>query len=131
MTTPIRRSLLAALTLVATASTAALALTPDQIAARFQAEGYRYIEIKQGLTQTKVEAIRGNEKREVVFDRATGHVLKSETETAKSKDQGRNGLVVMERSRDFLRVAATSSGDVRVDDKGRDRDDDDHDDCDD
>ena len=37
-----------------------------------QAEGYDRIEVKTGRTQTKIEAIRGAEKLEVVYDISVG-----------------------------------------------------------
>jgi hypothetical protein len=67
-----------------------------------QSEGYEFIEIKNGLTQIKVEAIRGTEKLEVIYDRETGEVLKREVERAASYEVGRTGVEIDTRNRDFL-----------------------------
>ena len=121
MTHHIRRNLLASLVLVVAGGTAALALTPQDIAERYQAQGYTHIEIKQGLTQTKVEAIRGSEKLEIVFDRATGAILKSETEQASRAEMARTGVTVRDRGRDFVRSARSDDDDDGDDDNGRGR----------
>ena len=64
---------------------------------------YEYIEIKYGLTQVKVEAVDNDtlQKIEVIYDRATGAVLKSEIEAA-GDDAGRSGVVVKSLTRDFV-----------------------------
>lgn len=67
-----------------------------------QAQGYDFIEIKNGLTQIKVEAIRGTEKLEIVYDRETGEVLKREVQRAASGEVGRSGIEIDTRNRDFL-----------------------------
>ena len=126
MTHRIRRNLLASLVLVVAGGTAALALTPQEIADRYLAQGYTHIEIKQGLTQTKVEAIRGSEKLEIVFDRATGAILKSETEQASRAEMTRTGVTVRDRDRDFVRSARSDDDDGGDDDNGRGRGSDNH-----
>jgi hypothetical protein len=100
-------------------ASAALALTPEQVIADYQAAGYSRVEVRVGPTQIKVEAIRGTEKREVIYDRASGAVIKAETEAVESDDSTRPGVSVRERDRDFVDGA---------DDDDR-RDDDDEDDA--
>ena len=91
----------------------------DTIVANLKELGYNYIEIKNGPSQVKVEAIRGDEELEVIYDRATGKILKQETERADADDRGDSGIEIRSTDRDFL----------DDDDDGRDDDydDDDHD----
>ncbi len=74
------------------------------------AQGFTFFEVKNGPTQTKVEAIRGTEEVEIVFDRATGDILKQEAGAADPEAVGRTGLEVDTRNRDFLRIAGAVSG---------------------
>ncbi|MAN97546.1 hypothetical protein [uncultured Roseovarius sp.] len=67
-----------------------------------QAEGYDRIEVKTGRTQTKIEAIRGAEKLEVVYDSTTGAVLKREIESAEYDDDISVGVKYRSRDRDFV-----------------------------
>jgi hypothetical protein len=96
---------------------AALALTTEQVVNDLRSQGYTRIEVRTGLTQTKVEAIRGTEKLEVVYDRATGAVLKSETDKVDFTDNTAPGVTLRNRNRDFVRV---SSGDDAGSDDGDD-----------
>ncbi|TXI03404.1 MAG: PepSY domain-containing protein [Pseudorhodobacter sp.] len=100
-------------------STVAMAaIDTDGLIAGYQAEGYTTIEVTRGLNQTKVEAIRGTEKVEVVYDNATGQPMKSEVEAAEADDDIRPGVTVRDRNRDFVR--ANSSDDDSMDDDGDD-----------
>lgn len=120
------------------ASLPAGSTSTDQIVRDLQAQGFTRIEVKNGLTQTKVEAIRGTEKVEIVFDRDTGEVIKQEVETVRAGEDTRSGVEVRNRDRDFV-DGSRSDGDDDDDDRNdrddsRDddsRDDDDHDDDDD
>jgi uncharacterized protein Smg (DUF494 family) len=98
----------------------------DQIVSDLRAQGFTRIEVKNGLSQTKVEAIRGTEKVETVFDRATGEVIKQEVETVRAGDDTRPGVEIRDRDRDFVDGSRSDDDDRR---SGRDeRDDDDDDD---
>jgi hypothetical protein len=111
------------------AGNAAVAFTTESVVGELSSQGYTRIEVRNGLTQTKVEAIRGTEKLEVVYDRATGAVLKTETEAVDAGDNTTPGVSVRNRNRDFLRVS--SSDDDNDDDghrRGRGSDDDGSDD---
>ena len=103
------------------------AVTSDALISQYQAAGYTRIEIKRGPTQIKVEAIKGTEKLEVIYDIATGTILKRELATLDNAPI-RTGVQVQDRDRDFIR-----SGDDDDDDDGHGGDDDDdgHDDDDD
>ncbi len=105
---------------------AALALTAEQVVNDLRSQGYTRIEVRNGVTQTKVEAIRGTEKLEMVYDRATGAVLKSETEAVGLTDNTAPGVRIRNRNRDFLRVS--SGGDDRSEAGGRSGSEDDSDD---
>jgi hypothetical protein len=89
----------------------------DALVADLEAQGFEYIEVKQGPTQIKVEAIRGDQKVETVYDAASGEVLKQEVEHA-GDDAGRSGVSVRSRDDDF----ADDGGDGS---RGHDDDDDD------
>ncbi len=107
------------------------AVTTDSVAADFQAQGFTAIEIKQGLTQIKVEAIKDGMKTEVIYDIATGAVLKTEVHAVRAGDDIRNGVVVKSRNRDFVKGAGNSSSDDSDDNDDDSNDDnggDDHDD---
>lgn len=113
---------------LATTSAHADAFT-DAVLAKFQEREFDFIEIKEGLTQLKVEAIRGDQKLEVIYDRASGTILKQEQERADADEIGRSGVEIDRRSRDFIDeddLARVSDDD---DDRrsGRDSDDDDDD----
>ena len=94
----------------------------DKIVADLQSNGYDRIEIKVGPSQTKAEAINGNRKIEVVYDNATGSIIKQEHESAAGESISQ-GVDVRREDRDFER-----RGDDRSDDNSMDSadDDDDH-----
>ncbi len=102
-----------------------------ELASRLQAQGYTRVEIDEGPTQTKVEAVRGNEKLEYVFDRATGQILKQEVERPDGDDL-RPGVEIDREDEDWVRgPGAVLDGDDDDDDddrRGRGGDDDDDDD---
>ena len=82
---------------------AALALTAQDVINTLSARGYTRIEVKTGPTQTKVEAIRGTEKLEVIYDNASGDTLKSEVQAVEPGENTAPGVSVRNRNRDFLR----------------------------
>jgi hypothetical protein len=80
-----RKLLITTTALFALMSGAAYAeLTTEQIVDMFP--GAAKIEIERGATTTKVEAIIGNQKIEVVFDNATDAELSRETKTLTDDD---------------------------------------------
>lgn len=112
----------------ALAASIALAQDATQSAVdQFQADGYTRIEVKVGPTQTKIEAIRGDTKVEVVIDKATGAVLKREVETVRPGENTTPGVFIDSRDDDFV----DGDDDDGEDDDGDDGDDDDSDDDDD
>ena len=122
--------------------TAALALSAGMAAAEpitgagvlttFKAENYTYIEVKEGLTQIKVEAIKGTMYIEVIYDKATGEVIKTESGTASAEDAAQTGTSLKLVDRDF-EVGDDDADEVDVedeDDTDADEDDADEDDAD-
>ncbi len=109
---------------------AALALTTQQVIDTLSTQGFTRIEIKTGPTQIKVEAIRGTEKLEQVFDSASGTILKSETEAVRPGENTAPGVSIRDRNRDFLRDEGNDDAgdDDGDDDNGDDANDDDGDD---
>lgn len=104
------------------ANMALAAINPQALADAYVAEGYTYVEIKVGPTQTKLEAVKGNRKAEVVYDNATGDVIKQEFENA-GNYAGRTGVEIGSAGRDF-----EDDRDDSDDDEDDDRDDDEGDD---
>ncbi len=130
MTYPLKAPLktLAAAALIGLGSAAAHAeITPDAIVSAYQADGYDRIEVKTGPTQIKVEAIKGNAKVEVIYDRATGETIKREVERVRMGEDTRPGVEVSSRSDDFI-DDDDDDDDDRGRGRGRDDDDDDDDD---
>jgi hypothetical protein len=131
----------AVLSLLAAGAATAQTTTQDLIS-DLQADGFTRVEVKRGPTQLKVEAIRGSEKIEMIVDRATGAVLKSEAEEVGAFENTREGVSIRDRNRDFARVERAGGDDEDDDHEGKGRghedddddhasDDDDHDDGDD
>lgn len=102
-----------------TANMAFAAIDPQALADGYIAEGYTYVEVKQGPTQTKIEAVKGDVKVEVVYDNATGGIIKQETEAA-GDDAGRTGVEIDFRDEDF-------EDDENDDDEDEDEDEDEDD----
>lgn len=106
----------------------AFALTAEQLVSDLQAQGYTRTEVRVGPSQIKVEAIRGTEKLEMILDKASGAILKSEVATVRFGENTAPGVSVRDRNRDFVRLVAgnrpsddDSGDDDSTDDNGRDR----------
>lgn len=108
----------AAMVLVSTASADPFV---DAVVKNFQDLGYKYIEIDRGRTQLRAEGVRGTEELTVIFDLATGRIIRQERGRADDWYIGRSGIEINRLDRDF-------GGDSR---SGRSRDDFDDDDDDD
>jgi hypothetical protein len=111
--------------MILSGSMAFAAVTAEGIAADLQAQGYTAIEIKRGPTQMKVEAVNGTRKVEVIYDIASGTILKQEAGLPEAGDDIRTGVRIRDRARDFVRVRTVSSSDDNA--SGNDDDDDDDD----
>ncbi|MCV2869706.1 PepSY domain-containing protein [Defluviimonas sp. WL0002] len=108
---------------VLASSTPALAITTEEVISGLQAQGYTNIEVKVGPSQIKAEASNGTDKLEVIFDKETGDVLKSEIYEGQGSDVD-SGIEIENEGQDFL-------DDDDDDDRSGDDDDDDDDDSDD
>lgn len=98
----------------------------DRLVAEYQAQGYTYIEVYQGLSQIKVEATKGNTTIEVVYDAATGAILYTDIDPADAEEMSRQGVEFNVENRDFTND--DDDDDDRRDDDDDRYDDDDHDD---
>ncbi len=92
------------------ANMAFAAINPETLAAAYQAEGYTYVEIKVGPTQTKLEAVKGDRKVEVIYDNASGDVIKQEFDSADDYS-GRTGVEIQTAARDFEDDSSDSNDD--------------------
>jgi hypothetical protein len=110
------------------AGAAFAAIDAKQLADAYLAEGYSYVEVKVGPTQTKLAAIKETRKVEVIYDNATGAILKQEFEDAGDDYIGRSGVEIEDEDKDFL---DGDDDDEDDDEDGEDDDDEDDDDEDD
>ena len=117
-----KRLMLLSSALILTASMSFAAVTANDLVTAYQAKGYTRIEVKTGLTQIKVEAVKGNTKVEVIYDAASGAILDQETSRAARGDRG-TGVEISTEARDFL--SGGGSSDDNGDDNGDDANDDD------
>ncbi|MFN3280519.1 MAG: PepSY domain-containing protein [Tabrizicola sp.] len=111
---------------VLSASAAFAAVDGQSLADQYLAEGYTYVEVTVGPTQTKVEAIKGGVKIEVVYDNETLAVLKSKEEAADTGDQAKTGSKVRTAGDDFEDDDQGGSGHKGHDGSDDDGSDDDH-----
>jgi hypothetical protein len=109
--------------LALSAGAAFAAIDGNRLAKDYLAEGYTWVEVKVGPTQTKVEAVKDGRKVEVIYDNATGDIIKQENETADDDDLGRSGMQVRTVKKDF----EDDEDDDDEDDEDDDEDDDDED----
>ena len=78
------------------------ALSTDTVVSDLTGLGYTRIEIKTGPTQMKVEAIRGTEKLEIIYDIETGAVLKQETGVVYQGENTTPGVEIATDDDDFV-----------------------------
>ena len=97
-----KHTLLATAALTLWAGTALADAFTDGVVAKFQEMGFTFIEVKDGPTQVKVEGIKGSTQLEVIYDRATGRILKQEQHRAEAENVGRSGVQIDSEDRDFL-----------------------------
>lgn len=93
--------MMAASALLVSATMAYGAITSDQLAAQYQADGYSYITIKTGVTQIKVEAVKNGTRYEVVYDIETGAAIDTSTHAIGPITTPDPGVIVRAVSRDF------------------------------
>jgi hypothetical protein len=97
----------------------------DAVVKNFQDMGYQFVEIERGRSQLKAEGVRGNQELEVIYDLATGRIIRQETGRADDSYVGRSGVEISSRDRDFTGSGSGRSGDDFDDDNDDDDDDDD------
>jgi hypothetical protein len=102
----------------------------DNVIAELRAQGYSFIEIERGATQLKAEGVRGGEQVEIVYDLATGRIIKQETGRADAEYIGRTGVEFDVSNDNFVGDDDDDDSSDRDDDdddrSGRDDDDDDN-----
>lgn len=106
------------------------ALSTDTVVSDLTGQGYTRIEIKTGPTQMKVEAIRGTEKLEIVYDIETGAVLSQETGEVYQGENTTPGVEIGTDDDDFVDGSddgndSADGTDVNDDNSGDDNDDND------
>lgn len=87
----------------------AMALTATDLVAAYQAEGFTRIEVTTGLTQIKVEAVKGKTKLEVIYDSTSGVILKKDSGWAGRPDRT-PGVEMLTSTDDFWRGAGHDDG---------------------
>ena len=96
----------------------------DAVIEKYQEMGFDFIEVKDGINQVKVEAIKDGQKIEVIYDRETGRILKQETERPDADDIGRSGVDISQENKDFLDDEDDDESDDDEDDESDDDEDD-------
>ena len=103
------------------------ALSTDTVVSDLTGLGYTRIEIKTSPTQMKVEAIRGTEKLEIIYDIETGAVLKQEMGKVYQGENTTPGVEIATDDDDF--VDGNDDGNDDAEDANDNDDDNDNDDA--
>lgn len=99
------------------AGSALAAVTAQQLVSAYQSEGFTAIEVVTGATQIKVEAVRNGTKLEVIYDAASGAIVKQEQRPARARDANDSSIEVSTTTVDFT----NANGQDLNDDHGRGR----------
>ena len=103
------------------ATTAFAAIDTDALVQQLQDQGFTRIEVKIGMNRVKVEAINGDQKVEVVYDSATGAILKQEASQVEDSDDDTPGVEI---KRSFIgSLFGHDDGNEEMDDEGDDHED--------
>ena len=128
----IRRILASAAVLVTIAAAGNAQSLIDQAVSQLTEQGYTRIEVKRLGTTVKVEAQRDGRELEVVYDSATGTVLKQEVNQIRAGDDTTPGVYISGRGDDNRSDRSRGRGgrlaDGISDDSSDDMSNDDHDD---
>ncbi len=116
----LRKTVLLAVAFAAFGAVAQAEVNVEALVTQLQSEGYTRIEVTRGRTQVKVEAIRGTEKVETIYDAVTGAILKTENEAVRPQENTNPGVRIRDRNRDFVKSRGSD------DDDDDDNDDDDN-----
>ena len=103
------------------ANMAFAAINPQTLADSYIAEGYTYVEIKVGPTQTKLEAVKGDRKVEVIYDNASGEIIKKEFDDVGDDYAGKTGVEIEDTNEDFA-DSDDENDDDQADEDGQDDD---------
>jgi hypothetical protein len=99
------------------------AIDPKALADRYLAEGYSFVEIKQGPTQTKLEAIMDTTQVEVIYSNETGEIISQESQPADAEYLNRTGVEIKLTRNDFEEVGDGSEDDGHHKDNNAENDD--------
>jgi hypothetical protein len=83
------------------ASMAQAAITANDVVKTYQDGAYTSIEVVDGPTQIKVEAIKDGVKIEVIYDKASGAVIKTEQHNVTGTESGSTAVEVTTSDSDF------------------------------
>lgn len=97
-----KKLLLLSTGLIFAAGVASAATTADQLVSAYQADGYSTIEVTTGTGQIKVEAVRDTTKVEVVYDAASGAILRQEQSSVPASEAGQ-GVEMKTAKGDFVK----------------------------
>lgn len=114
-----KKTVFSALAIAFSSSMAFGAITTDQLISEYQTNGYSYIEVKSGLSQIKVEAVKDGSRIEVIYDIATGAPIKTSTYSVGTIVTPDPGVRLRNTNRDFSR---SDSNDRDDDSDDRDED---------
>lgn len=94
-------------------------VSPQSIADNLNAVGYSNVEITTGPTQVRAEGTNGTERIEVVYDRATGAILRQEQTRERSRTEVQAGVELHTSTQDFDTAGSDDHG-MGNDDSGSD-----------
>lgn len=114
-----KRTLMMTAAMIFTGQMAFAAIDAQQLADSYITEGYTFVEVKQGPTQTKIEAVKGASIVEAIYDNETGEIISQEIQAADAEEQARTGVEVKTTDKDF-----DDSANDNNDDQAGDEDDD-------
>lgn len=130
-----KRTLMMTAAMIFTGHVAFAAIDPQQLADSYIAQGYSFVEVKQGPTQTKIEAIKDASLIEAIYDNVSGTIISQEIQPADAEELARTGVEIKMEDKDFVDTDDEDDDqavdDDEEDDQATDDDDDDNQDADD
>lgn len=115
-----KRTLMTTVAMIFAGHMAFAAIDPQQLADSYIADGYTYVEVKQGPTQTKIEAVKGSTVVEAVYLNETGALISQESQAADAEEAAKTGVEVSTTTTDFEDVS--DENDDQATDEGDDHD---------
>ena len=100
----------------------------DAVVKNLQELGYTYVEVERGPSQISFEGVRGTEEIEVIYDSASGQIIKRETGRADAEYIGRTGVEIGTSDENFVGNDDDDEDDDQDGSRGDDDDEDDDDD---